>query len=644
MTVWKELNSTLHFQKESELLFSEFKKNGYLNKTPTEMLHLKDEVIIQFYNLLSLEREPESPIKNKNNSEWMTKSDFCFINVRATGLNNENGNFIQASKLLPCLRTNSIHLGPFTNYEFKTIYAVSSLKTIDYRLRHKGINLSIENQLKAFIEAAHMLGKTVGFDIEPHVSQFSIPVLMHPEFFRWIKLSKDKNALAEGISQDEMLSEKKQSAIHSEIHKIVKGIMHDENTSSFERDETDSPEAEENKKRVYVKVIKSLIESGYWTIPSQSWACKGVPSFKYYNHEYKYPVFEYTDESGNNFSGSAYHILTPVKFYSGIISNKPSSNAQIFTEGCDFFNNIFSYWRDHFSFDFIRYDSVDHIFDSETKGLPLSDRPTGEVLKQCIKTSKNPDKPFIGNLAERMGNEMKEYSELGFDLMLGNDMLQIADTELVKKSFDIFDRLVELNRTNDTRFSVTFAVDTHDTGNPSFWGEPLVKAAGREQMLLRHFLSRFISCGKGYRPKYESMGSQDLSYGLYESNVADKNLNWMGDKDYNTGYHFLEDIFDKYKSVILEGTVAERIINNAVCLWIIKSDSICLIPVLSFCTAKQDFLFPIEENLRITKSTEIIEYNFGKRSTSVPEPVNKFIKINGLSCNSPRLIVIKNNE
>ena len=50
--------------------------------------------------------------------------------------------------------------------------------------------------MKCFVEASHMLGKTVGFDIEPHLSQFSIEALENPSLFRWIKLYKnDKNYL-----------------------------------------------------------------------------------------------------------------------------------------------------------------------------------------------------------------------------------------------------------------------------------------------------------------------------------------------------------------------------------------------------------------------------------------------------------------
>ena len=640
MNIWQSLAKNISPEKQAQELYEEYLLNGYLNKTLHEMLQIKDEVIIRFYNLISEKSTIESPVKNSAASRWMTTSDFCFVNVRATGLNNEHGNFIQAAKILPCIRAESIHLGPFTNYEFGVIYAVSSLISIDSRLIHNGIKLTPDDQLKAFVQAVHLLNKTIGFDIEPHVSQFSTPVLIQPELFRWIKLSDDKNSLMENLSQEEILTEENQAKIQNEVSGKVERILSEAKINTFERETSDTLLLEEHKKNAYIKCIKELIEFGFWTIPSQSWACKGVPEFSHYNHQHNYPVFNYTDENGKDYSESAYHILTPIKFYTGLKCNKAPVSPQIYTAGCDFFNSIFNYWRDKFSFDFVRYDSVDHIFDSENEGSPLSDRPTSEILKSCIINSKLPDKPYIGNLAERMGNEIEEYSSLGYDLMLGNDMLQKADIELVNKSFEIYDRLTNLNSKSEKRFSVTFAVDTHDTGNPAFWGEPLVKAVGREQMHLRHFFSRFGSSGKGYRPKYEAMGSQDLSYGLYESNIKDKNLNWVGDKEYNLGYHFIEDIFSKYKTDILSGEMTERILNTAVCLWTIKSGKYSLIPVISFNEAVEDFLLPLEGEI-IKGKTKIIEYNFGTRTTNIQEVNNNYIMISKLSISSPRLIVIE---
>lgn len=66
---------------------------------------------------------------------------FLFINVRATGTGQRRGNFLTTARLLPIIRANAIHLGPFTDYDHHVIYAVRSVQQLttrqpsDYRPR-----------------------------------------------------------------------------------------------------------------------------------------------------------------------------------------------------------------------------------------------------------------------------------------------------------------------------------------------------------------------------------------------------------------------------------------------------------------------------------------------------------------------------
>ena len=590
MTLWSTLKNKLqwnHAQYElASALAAEWKEKGYIHKTCLEMLTLENEVIILFYAFLGNGEPIVSPIMNKQDSSWMLDSDFCFINIRATGLNENYGDFLQAAKLLPVIRANAIHLGPFTSYDFGTIYAVTSTKTIsknvvNHTLWEKGIYP--EEQLKLFVQACHMLGKCVGFDLEPHVSQFAKVVLEHPQYFRWIALNENHSIKA-NLSQEEQIEKNNQKAICQNIQKIVNKRLAQEKLKTLESEYGDTLEIYNRKENIYFELISEIIKNGYWTIPSHTWGGIGVPAYDGYNTEGNYAKFLYLDKHGNNQNDSAYDIVTPFQFYYNLKVNKvtqPISDLQLNTEVVDYYSNIFTYWRDEFEFDFVRHDSLDHIFDSVDKdGNPLSDRITPSILKICNEKSKSPNKNFIGNLAERMGYEYEEYNNSEFDLLLGNEAMESITSDFIERQFAINENLAMYNA-EKPKTSCVFATDTHDTGSPHLWGQPLLHKAGIDGMRVRHFVSRFMPTGASYRPKYEVMGVQDLSYGLFESNITDKNLNWVGNVHFNKVYHYIEDVFESVKAVMQKGSLVEKHVDWNYCWWIIRHNNHILIPVFS---------------------------------------------------------------
>jgi hypothetical protein len=560
-------------------LLDEALARGYLPHTCLEMLRLPDGAILHFYRLLAEQRPVESPFRCRPDSGWMADADFCFINIRATGLEQAPGTPIQAAKLLPALRANAIHLGPFTTYDFHVIYAVRSIETIapiivDPRLAAAGF--SAEDQMQALVDAAHLLGKAVGFDLEPHTSQFSTAGLMRPSLFRWLKLAGDGEEMADGLTEEEMLSKEQQARLAVEVQAIVAQELQARHLATLEGAPGDDPPTTAAKGQAFEGLVGELIRLGYWPVPVQVWSGVGLPAFDGYDHEANHPRFRYLSRDGQDHSAYAYHILAPFKFYDGLRPNQlpePAHLPELGEQVVSFFCDIFPHWRDRLGLDFVRYDSADHIFDSlwqDDPAVPASDRPTPYVLQRCIEASRTPGHAYVGNLAERMGNEVAEYAGLGYDLMLGTDMLERVDQALMDKSFQLYDRLVDLNRDRPSRFAVTFGVDTHDTGSPHIWGEPLVKVMGPERMRLRHFVSRFVSAGLGRRPKYEVMGSQDLSYGLYLSNVGDVNLTWVGDATYNRGYHWLEDLYETFRPFLATAEIGRRVVTERYAWWLIR--------------------------------------------------------------------------
>ena len=637
--IWMELpNPTPDEERDGSALLNEFLSKGYVHRTVAEMLRLPNGTITHFYRKLAENHPLESPFKQYSNSNWMVDADFCFVNIRATGVDDQFGNFIQASKMLPAIRASAIHIGPFTDYDFTNIYAVRSVKTISPHVLDPHSPISATDQLQAFVQAAHLLHKAVGYDIEPHLVQFAIPVIMQPELFRWFKLSPNKTSLADGLSENQMLTEDVQQRITWEIRNIVSVILGHESIENLEAEEEDSPESLEHKQYVLGRLIGKLIGRGYWPIPSQSWAGDGVPSFKSYNFDGNYACFDYRGRNGEDQSASAYHTLTPYKFYKGLVANHTSESPLVNKPAVDHFSRIFLYWRDHYDFDFVRYDSVDHIFDSMIDpNRPAADRPTPPVLQACIEKTKSPDRPYIGNLAERMGNEIEDYAAVGFDVILGDDMLHGVDAALLEKSFHLYDRLKTFNQARKQPASIAFCVDTHDTGNPAFWGEPLVKAAGATQMGMRHFLSRFLSVGDARRPKYEAMGSQDLSYGLYKSNIRLVNLTWVGDEDYNRRYHHLEDIFEQHKALLRQGEITDRHVESTHAWWLISSGNDWLVPVITFNETER---FSIDLPVIAKGKLTTMEYDFNQTAEQSHVLSTPRIEIPALSAGTCVLFVI----
>lgn len=590
MAVWEKIFS-LSQKKEEHIkianeLVNEWTNNGCIKRTCREMLELDDEVIILFYNILINNLNIESPVNKNKNSKWMLEKDFCFINVRATGLGDSFGNFITAAKLLPVIRATAIHLGPFTSYDFGTIYAVTSTRTIskdvvDHDLWSKGIYP--EMQLEAFVEACHILKKCVGFDIEPHTAQFAKTVLENPSYFRWISLDEN-HMISDGKTQEEMMSNENQNKISMQVSSIVRSCLVKEGVATLESSGFESIEEYNKKEEIYFNLIKELINKGYWTIPSQVWNGYGVPMYDGYNIEGNYPNFLYLDKYGNNKNDCAFNIVTPYFFYEGLKINQANVNTEeliINKEVVKFYSNIFTYWRDRFNFDFIRHDSMDHIFDSIGENEePLSDRVTPQVIMECIKTSRCENKAYIGNIAERMGYEFEKYKEVGYDLILGNEMMENITDGFMEREFQLNGILRRYNK-DEKEISVTFATDTHDTGDSHLWGRPLIEIAGIDGMRVRQFVSRFMPTNGMQRPKYEVMGAQDLSYGLFTSNISKQNISWVGEKYFNKVYNYIEDIYDRLKNSLVNGKLIRYNVDCNYCWWMIDAGDKIIIPVIS---------------------------------------------------------------
>jgi hypothetical protein len=156
-------------------------------------------------------------------------------------------------------------------------------------------------------------------------------------------------------------------------------------------------------------------------------------------------------------------------------------------------------------------------------------------------------------------------------------MMETVGQTHLDKSFRLQGQLEDLNDRRKSPFAVAYAVDTHDTGNPFFWGQSLTEKLGPEGMKTRLFLSRFLGWGRGKRPKYEVMGLADQSTGLFPANIEEKNLVWVGDAGFNAWYHRLEDLYTELKPALESGTLVESFAGRDYSWWMVDGRSSLLV-------------------------------------------------------------------
>lgn len=637
-----ETSKTNNYAILMDKLIEEYKVKNYIQKLPFETLQIPDYIIIAFYRnlFLDLDRDVKSPVSNKSNSNWMFDSDFCFFNVRACGLEeNSTGNFIDSVKILPTLRMNAIHIAPFFDCAFGNLYAIDSIDTItDSVVNNKYLALGVtrEEQLKFFIDCIHLLNMTAGFDLEPHTSQFSRVVLMHPELFRWIKLNKSKQSLEGGLSQSEILKSEKQKQILQEISSIKDGIFKKYGISSLE-----GANIPINKTRECSSIIISkLIEEGYWTIPNHIWNGIGLPEFDRYNFEHNYPIFKYINWDYQDDSQHAFGMTTPYKFYNNLpINKKPeeSTKPTINEDAINFFSNIFINMAKQYNFDFVRYDYVDHVFDSVygNEKTPLSDRMIPYVVESSINIIRK-FKPYIGTIAETFNNDTGLYSSKGFDLLLGANSLMDITSHHLNYIFETNKKIKDYNNNPEAKKgSVLFTIDIHDSAHPLIWQKTPAERKGINGMKLRFFVSRFLlGIGKYKRPKYECIGNQDMTSGLYKANNVGKSIKWENNNEFNDIYHNIENLYIEFQNITTEGNIEEYLINDSWAYWFIdnynKTQRLLCIIYLEKETIKDDKNKLIEPELSTAQGPRI---NIIQNSN-----INKNIKINKILLETKKII------
>lgn len=140
-------------------------------------------------DVLNPDSQIDSPQFNKNNGDWLKKSNIVGVNVRTVG------NFFNVVKYLLTLPSfhDAIHLLPIWEpgvvsslYGKTSFYINPEFYSEEWAKVVPALNTATK-QLKVLVNITHALGKTIGMDVIPHTDRFSEMVFTHPRNFEWVK-------------------------------------------------------------------------------------------------------------------------------------------------------------------------------------------------------------------------------------------------------------------------------------------------------------------------------------------------------------------------------------------------------------------------------------------------------------------------
>jgi len=596
MPIWNEIERVLapdHDDRAyAEQLLAEILDGVPIARTQTSLLRASDRVMAALYAKLERERSPARPHATDPSPSWILSSDLCWVNVRACAIDSVHGTFVHAAKLLPAITSGAILLAPFHPVQFDLLYAPETMTTVDMSLVDSDLaaaGISPANQLRALIAACRLLGKTVGYELLPYVAQFSRIAMERPQLFRWVALDDSRTGLAHAdpsfpYRREDRLRDAEAVAALAAVARLDYGV------STFRKHEDDAPEVLLAKDKAYYSAIRLCADHGLWPVPANARNGVGIPSFLRYDRSDDFPVFAYRDENGLDVGADAYGVVAPFAFYDDIPPNaEPTAPVHRNQDAFDYYAHAFTYWRDSFGFDFIRYNTVDRIFEEshdEDGSIPLSDRPTREVVSAAIEASRE-GAPGVAAVAARKAAEIDEYAALGFDLTIGSDALRRIDAPLIQDALTLYDSLSARPRESRPA-SVCFAVDVPESGAPRLWGSSMWRVMGAERMRLRHGVARFLSVGAGRRPMFETMGFQDGSTGLYEAGLSVRGLDWADDAGFAAGYASIERLYAGLRPFIDTAIIDARHVESGYAWWQMhgESHSRLLIAVVSLETAE----------------------------------------------------------
>lgn len=514
---------------DSEVLF------GILVKMELAGTIVDDE--IRFEELSPLAR------MGVTNSNWFKSEQHCLklMNLAALGDGNKTtdaGKFVHWLRqllILPAGRADgavlstTVYLTPFHPREFGCAYlpAHSGVsKGLECPVLKREIGLDVKEQVELFLAMAQLCNHPVIYDILPQTARFSKMVLCSPHIARWydipalteqyrieldriceeyddvddvkrliIKELKGKygevpEALAEQKAEIEekfllakkelsnkMMLRDNQVKLHERIYKVI----HEK--AGYPLDKQLKEENIENQG----EIIGELISQGLWPAPGGAWCSSGIPVFDKMNRGAEYPMFKHFDFEDKDVTHLA-NLDCQTPFYFVFLENGEINEPVV-----QIFIDSMKKLQSDYNFDGFRVDHIDHIvdkFSEDENQTPISYRAPREVLTRLNHEMKA-TVPYFAALAEYMlwDNFLKEYHEMGFDLLWGQDIVSQHD-KTVAKIFEDNAELEECNGDSENRLSILKTYNNQDGEFEAINRYPgqLGKAGALFKWLKQHFI------------------------------------------------------------------------------------------------------------------------------------------------------------
>lgn len=577
-SIWKSISKALpasDLQKEeSRRLLKEYEHRGYLHRLNRELIELPLEVTADFFYRLSLLHSSNSPMSRKRNPRWLAQSDITSFNVRGCGTPMVRGNFFQASMLLPAMRTKAIQLQPVSQSEPGNPQAILSHAKIDPALLHPRLSqlgFNEEDQLQCLVQAAHLCGLALGFDLSYQLSQEAEALYRRPELFRWISLDPERRYIPRNhLSYQQMLSGEQQEIYCREIREISKNAI---NLAMDRR-----------------QIHKRLRQKGYFPVPKNSENKGAIPLFIVYDPQIEEAQFTGSSEKDG---------LTSFCFYR---QKSDSLNYQQAT--IDYFGGIFPIWKKR-GFDFLFLEGA--IGSEEGLDKAQQEGPDRKILQEVTQKAKA-CRSSIGVLASGEVLHLRDYLELGFDGLLDQQDSLRLDRDYVERAMGLQLELKTINQSRKIPSSLYTRISLAEHNSPSF----------NQKIHLEHFCCRFLNCGKAGRHKFEMLGINDGSAGYQQSIKLGVPLQWREDRGSLDSYHILEDIYLRHQKTLEKGEIRQAKVEDNYAWWAIQGPKEWLVALISVendpMVAPPYLEIDLAPFLKSNSTPSILEYDFNSTS------------------------------
>jgi hypothetical protein len=188
--LWQKLSAACEDSREDKAagqkLFKEFTRHGYIHLSPAEKVILSSGAVFDFYRRLSLVRTASSPVVRRRDDRWLRDGDFQFINLQ------EYGSFFRVLMDIPRLRNDCLIFYPATDCDSSRPLHPRSHSQLDRNLSDPfldSLGLTLEQQFRLLVAAAHLCGKKAGYYLSPLIDPVSAVIYRKPEFFLWKTIS-----------------------------------------------------------------------------------------------------------------------------------------------------------------------------------------------------------------------------------------------------------------------------------------------------------------------------------------------------------------------------------------------------------------------------------------------------------------------